>query len=165
MADRREYNRQWHLRNRERVLERMRRYREADRARMYAMTKSYVQRNPEKIAATMRSYRDDPEHRAVSRGKPCTLTRDEIEGLYAQAGMACPLCYVTMLPRGSGRGHALRPDTVSIDRLDNNRGYEPGNVWVICGDCNRKKGNLVLPWLRRLVAALEKQSTTPAGVS
>jgi hypothetical protein len=56
----------------------------------------------------------------------------------------CPVCLKTMnYGRGYNktynevRGIVCRP---SLDRIDNNIGYEPDNVRVICFDCNTEKG-------------------------
>jgi hypothetical protein len=34
---------------------------------------------------------------------------------------------------------------VGLDRLDNSRGYEPGNVVPCCGDCNKIRGDRLTP--------------------
>jgi hypothetical protein len=60
----------------------------------------------------------------------------------------------------TARGAGWRTTVVSIDRIDNMIGYEIGNVWAICHSCNRRKAEATLPWLKRLVAALEQQQKT-----
>src|SRR5712664_1058580 len=92
-------------------------------------------------------------HRACSRGVPCTLTTDDVRHLLTQVGQPCPLCDIIMVSRGSGEWSAA---ALSIDRLDNAFGYEPGNVWALCWKCNARKRDASLAWLQRLVAALER---------
>lgn len=62
------------------------------------------------------------QRQARGRNCPCTITLEHIRALWdAQGG----LCYFTGLPL---QREMDRLDTVSIDRLDASRGYEPGNV-------------------------------------
>lgn len=56
----------------------------------------------------------------------------------------CPFCNARMnYGRGYNKTHnevrgiVARP---SIDRIDSRKGYEPGNVQIICFDCNTEKG-------------------------
>lgn len=94
------------------------------------------------------------KHRARARNTTCTLIRPDIEELLSHTGQPCPLCDTIMTPWGNSTGHHRRT-VVSIDRLDNSRGYDPDNVWVICHWCNIRKRDVTLPWLRRLVYELE----------
>jgi hypothetical protein len=58
-----------------------------------------------------------------------------------------------------------RHTSPSIDRLDNSRGYEPDNCWVICFDCNTLKRDAESPGallqaaqqLRSIVEAWERK--------
>lgn len=37
----------------------------------------------------------------------------------------------------------ISPDVVGLDRIDNARGYEPGNVVRACTGCNVARGSLI----------------------
>lgn len=67
-------------------------------------------------------------------------------------------CFVTgvELSYGGGIGLSARPDAASVDRIDHNLGYVPGNVWVVSWRANSMKRDSSLPELRRLVAALDE---------
>lgn len=57
----------------------------------------------------------------------------------------------------SGVGKAL-PESPSLDRIDNSKGYVPENVWVISYKANEIKNRYSLTELKALVSALEKQT-------
>lgn len=61
--------------------------------------------------------------------------------------LSIPLCYDWDGPR--------KRNTASLDKIDPNKGYVKGNVWVISWEANRLKLNNTLETLRLLVAALE----------
>lgn len=73
---------------------------------------------------------------ARKRGQECTITVEMIDAMLAP--MACS---VTGLPLTWERGSArTNPWSPSIDRLDNERGYMPGNVRVVCWAFNLARG-------------------------
>lgn len=53
----------------------------------------------------------------------------------------CPLLGVELVSEG-GKGY--RPNAASIDRIDNKKGYEPGNVWVISKLANTMKNSATI---------------------
>ena len=65
----------------------------------------------------------------------------------------CPVLGIRLV-RGLGISHAGSP---SLDRLDNRRGYVPGNVAVISHRANRLKGDASLAELRALVQWMEER--------
>jgi hypothetical protein len=67
--------------------------------------------------------------------------------------VACPCCSSTLL-QGVSR---TAPTAPSLDRLDNSRGYVPGNVWVICFRCNALKGDSTPQELRRIADAVDRR--------
>lgn len=120
-----------------------RRYYERNRDRIRAKNAAYQKAHPEKHAvyskrwrkshaAQWRDYMRTPARRiqtykkAASRRRiawslPDALTVDLLTDL-------CFYC------------HAAPAPTNGIDRVDNNRGYEYGNVVTACAECNRAKG-------------------------
>ncbi len=64
----------------------------------------------------------------------------------------CPLLG-TPLELGKGKNNPKAP---SIDRIDNEIGYVPGNVWIISQGANARKGDLSLRELQTLVSNLAK---------
>jgi len=96
-------------------------------------------------------------NRAKERGLTHTITVGEILGrLWDQEGR-CALTGVTMtclLPLGTRRGLTC-PTTISIDRIDPNRGYVLDNVRLVCWFANRARGELAddtfFDWCARVV--------------
>lgn len=64
---------------------------------------------------------------ARHRGRVWSLTAGEF---YALISNPCYYC-----------GDKLNTFGVGLDRLDNSRGYEPGNVVPCCGDCNHVRSD------------------------
>lgn len=56
--------------------------------------------------------------------------------------------------RGKGMGK-IRPDTPTLDRFDNSKGYIPGNVIVISWRANKLKGDATAEEMRNILAYLE----------
>ena len=76
--------------------------------------------------------------RARMKGIPFTLTFEDFKGLYEQqAGIDAYTGQQMDFDFGQGRSGA----TVSLDRVDNNKGYVPGNVLFARLDTNSKKNN------------------------
>lgn len=74
--------------------------------------------------------------RAKTRDLVFEITADDISAVYPADGL-CYICGVTMQRNLGGKGP--RATSPAIDRIDNGRGYEPGNVHVICMRDNSAK--------------------------
>lgn len=77
---------------------------------------------------------------ANKRGIVVTLTRSQYEKLRARP---CHWC-----------GGGLPSGGVGLDRLDNERGYEPGNVVPCCEECNIRRLNMPVERWARIVSDL-----------
>lgn len=66
-----------------------------------------------------------------------TLGLDEVEVLVVQP---CHYCGSTDYRDSVGR--SVNPWFNGLDRIDNDRGYEPGNVVPCCGECNMMRRNM-----------------------
>ncbi len=86
-------------------------------------------------------------YRARKFGFEFTLTRADIV-----IPELCPVLGVKLTV-----GIRNSPTSPSLDRIDNTRGYVPGNVWVISARANRLKADASLAELRSLVAAIERR--------
>lgn len=67
----------------------------------------------------------------------------------------CPVLGLELTYPGAGGGR--RPGSASLDRLDNSRGYVPGNVAIMSWRANKLKSDATLQELRALVAYMERQ--------
>lgn len=121
---RREYERRYYAKNASRIKERNRRLYEknvGNYARKHA-------RSVETLAGRAREW----AHGAKRRGIPWNLTLEYLKTLPE-------ICDYT----GSQLSYKVgRPDTISLDRKDSSRPYEPGNVCFCCSYINRMKGSM-----------------------
>lgn len=72
---------------------------------------------------------------ARQRGLTFTISEQDVTEVLARQGSVCA---VTGLPfrLHKPEGMRIRPWAASIDRLDGRRGYEPGNIRVVCAFVN-----------------------------
>lgn len=119
-------------------------------------------RNKEKAsAATQRWKRENPAkyvlsqaiQRAKRTGLGHTISLNEVEILLEP--MTCAL---TGWSLKWDWDHKLDPLAPSLDRIDNARGYVPGNVRVTCWLVNKMRGNLSDEELLDVAAALLKNA-------
>lgn len=71
--------------------------------------------------------------RAAEKGLPFSISVSDIV-----IPSTCPLLEIP-LRVGSGR---VTPNSPTVDRISNDRGYVPGNVWVVSNAANTCKGAL-----------------------
>ena len=86
--------------------------------------------------------------RAARTGRPFSMT---VEWLILNAPVVCPVLGIPLAygPKGS---QGPRSDSATIDRIENSLGYVPGNLLIVSGRANRKKGELSLADLRTLAS-------------
>lgn len=68
------------------------------------------------------------------------------------ADMRCPCCKLRMVARVERGKH---PHSITLDRVDNDRGYVFGNVAVICATCNSRKKDMSVHDLRLILRYIE----------
>lgn len=86
--------------------------------------------------------------RAAKRGLEFTISAEDLS--------MPDVCPVLGLPIGMGFG-ARSDNSASIDRIDSQKGYVPGNVRVISWRANRLKNDATLDELRAIVAYMESE--------
>lgn len=89
--------------------------------------------------------------RAREAGVPFTITSEDVASAWPEDGR-CPILGIP-LKAGRGRTHDGSP---TLDRLNPEWGYEPGNVAVISHKANRAKSNLTAQELRLIADWMEK---------
>lgn len=95
--------------------------------------------------------------RSVKIDRPFLLTYDDMWWLVVESDGHCQLTGIAFDWRGDGR---RRPFAASIDRLDNARGYEAGNVRLVCAIANYAMndwGELPLKIMARAIVAREQK--------
>jgi hypothetical protein len=91
--------------------------------------------------------------RAKKHGREFSITEADI-----MWPTHCPVLGVE-LKYGGGLGQ--RRDVASLDRLDNTKGYVPGNVFVLSWRANCIKNDATAEELRAVATWIEKQSFNP----
>lgn len=120
--------------------------------------KRYRRKHPDRVAATQKAYWDKRpmrrvfyacKKRAKRDGREFTIDLDYLESITPEY---CPALGIK-LERGVGKLHDASP---SVDRIDNDKGYVPGNVQVLSYKANRMKSNATLEELELLVKWLQE---------
>lgn len=145
----RDANKRHYEANREEQLERMRTWKERNPEKAIAATRKWQEANPVRTLFTQ------CKCNARQRKLPFELTIQMVEELLKDM-----TCSATSLPLTfdsiDGERYARRPWFPSLDRLDNSKGYVPGNVRVVCSLYNFMRSNHadedVLTVARALVA-------------
>lgn len=126
-----------------RTPQRLAAWKAANPERMKAYWRTYVTRHPEKARQSRFDYDNrNPEKvllraaraRAAKRGLPFTISLSDVV-----IPRTCPILEMDLVVRRGGEGR--KDNAPSLDRIDNRRGYEPGNVWVISRLANTMKNS------------------------
>ena len=84
--------------------------------------------------------------RAKRFGVPFTITIDDVRAVYPVDGK-CPVLGIDLQ---RGREGKVLENSPTLDRLNNQWGYEPGNIAVISYRANRAKGGLTATELEQI---------------
>lgn len=91
------------------------------------------------------------KNRAKKKGIEFLITADDLLD-----PVFCPLQPHLVLDYDK-RGKGTAPNSPTIDRIDPDKGYVPGNVWIISAQANRMKSDATLLQLETLVANLRSK--------
>ncbi|MEN6586401.1 MAG: hypothetical protein ABFE02_10210 [Sulfuricella sp.] len=106
---------------------------------------------------------------ANSRALPCTITIEDLLDLSRQAAGRCMFSGIefehgpadTMLTSRSRRKRLWAP---SLDRIDSSKGYEPGNIRLVCMAVNAALQEFGDDVLIRIALALAKRHATLSNI-
>lgn len=152
----REYARQYRIDNPEKTKESLKQYRIKNRDKVLARTKEWFKAHPEYNRIKLAEHgKKDPvrrmlhglKARAKKNGMKFSLSREDIT-----IPDICPVLGIRLV-KGSGGFLANSP---SVDRMDNNQGYVPGNVQVVSLRANLLKRDGTLDEFRKIVAYMER---------
>ena len=90
------------------------------------------------------------KNRAKRKGIEFTITAADLA-----MPPECPCCGNKLQARTGPRKPGPTPNSPSIDRVDNSRGYVPGNVAIICWRCNELKRNATPEELHKILSWIE----------
>jgi hypothetical protein len=133
-----------------------------EKKRLYDI--EYRKKNEEKISTKNRKwyestrkakFTEDPQHylwyvaRTRSRQKSTefTITKEDV--------IIPEICPILDIPLTKGDGYL--PNSMSLDRVDNTKGYIPGNVRVISRKANLMKSSLTLDVLEKLIKYIKNE--------
>ena len=106
-------------------------WREKNRAKIRAYGYEYSQKNPQKILLL------SAKHRSIKKGVPCTIIEEDIH-----IPAVCPVLGIPIEKRFNADGKkGAYPNSPSLDRIDNLKGYEKGNIQVISSKANSMKNS------------------------
>lgn len=91
--------------------------------------------------------------RAKNSGTEFSVTPEDVESVWTDT---CPVYQVPLRTNHGKPG----PDSHSIDRIDNSKGYIPGNIAIVSMRFNTEKRNLTPQLLRRMLAYIEGRLLT-----
>lgn len=153
----REIERAWRAVNHDKIREGDRRRYAEDPEKNAAEKRARYHKNPEKhMASTRQSGIRHLEKRMLQnakyrKGSDCTITLEDIV-----IPDVCPVYGIPLDRAAPPRS----PNKPSLDRIDNTKGYIPGNVCVISWAANSDKSNLTLDQAKALVRYMSGESTS-----
>jgi hypothetical protein len=100
-------------------------------------------------------FTEDPQHylwyvartRSRQKGTEFTITKEDV--------IIPEFCPILDTPLTKGDGYL--PNAMSLDRVDNTKGYIPGNVRVISRKANLMKSSLTLDILEKLIRYIKNE--------
>lgn len=141
--------------DKERITERNRSYRQRNRAKINEHARQYRADNPDLIKEqTKRAYEKQKvtnfkgmlvasaRGRAKQNGVEFTITEEDVDW-----NTHCPILDIELSFRVKGR----RESAASLDRIDNSKGYVPGNVRLVSNRANRIKSDATIEELEKIV--------------
>tara|TARA_R110000868_G_C10393931_1_gene720646 strand:- start:26 stop:442 length:417 start_codon:yes stop_codon:yes gene_type:complete len=133
-----------------------------EKKRLYDI--EYRKNNQEKIIAKNKNwyessrkvkFTEDPQHylwyvartRSRQKGTEFTISKEDVI-----IPEFCPILNIVL-----SKGDGYLPNAMSLDRVDNDKGYIPGNVRVISRRANLMKSSLTLDVLEKLIKYIKKE--------
>lgn len=138
-------SKRWHKNNREAIRQYSLEYYEQNKDKLGQQSAIY--RANERLANPRGIMLRTSKHRAKKLGIDFNLTTDDI-----CIPMCCPVLGIPLTKSDKAGGS---PDSPSIDRIDNTRGYVKGNVRVISNRANKLKSNATVRELELVLRDLK----------
>ena len=173
-------NRKYYQDNKEKVRDTSRKYYQNNKEKISTHYKKYYQDNKEKILARNKKYHNKivniKKYTDISipflnkkisnmrdRSNDVTLTAEELLELIPK-DLKCPV-FRTKFSFGEGNDWTTKQNSMSVDRIDNNKGYHKDNVVIVSFKANVMKSTATLKELYQVADfyyELEKRSKSNA---
>lgn len=86
------------------------------------------------------------------------ITKDYLEGLFRTV-THCQCCgkeLCLQYEERATRKYRSNPNSPSVDRVNNHKGYTKSNIAIICWECNYRKTDLSIEDLEMMIAYIKK---------
>jgi hypothetical protein len=157
--NKKEYDKKYYKDNKEKILDNNKKYYQDNKEKALAQYKKYYQDNKEKILDNQRKYTSKifniKKYTDISmpflnkkigymkeRSNDVTLTAEELLELIPK-DLKCPV-FGTKFSFGKGHNWKFKQNSMSVDRIDNNKGYHKDNIVIVSFKANVMKSSATL---------------------
>ena len=136
-------NKEYYEKHRERIIDKQREYYWKDPERYRKYQRDYKKRNIEKIREKDRKYASSPAGiwSGLSRTKSRKISKDDFIKWYQGVDKICAYCGISEKKIEGTTFNCWNVNRLQIDRKDNNKPYQKGNLALACPLCNFVKGS------------------------
>jgi len=137
------YNREYYLNHRKKILARQKQYYWNDPERYRKYSQEYRKKNRGRKIEYNKMYRPTPAGIWIGlRNTPKRrISKEDFIKWYNTQNKKCAYCGMPEEELKKKIFRCWKSERLQIDRKDNNRGYENGNLILACPVCNFIKGN------------------------
>lgn len=162
---RKEYNKKYYQDNKESILIQQKNYRADNKEKVRDMKRKYRSNyfNIMKYTDISMSFLSYKIGKMKASTKDVTLTAEELLELIPK-DLKCPV-FGTKFSFGKGHNWKYKQNSMSVDRIDNNKGYNKDNIVIVSFKANAMKSSATLKELYQVADfyyKLEKRSKSSA---
>ena len=162
---RKEYNKKYYQDNKESILIQQKNYRADNKEKVRDMKRKYRSNyfNIMKYTDISMSFLSYKIGKMKASTKDVTLTAEELLELIPK-DLKCPV-FGTKFSFGKGHNWKYKQNSMSVDRIDNNKGYHKDNIVIVSFKANVMKSSATLKELYQVADfyyELEKRSKSSA---
>ena len=163
--NKKEYNKKYYQDNKERLRIQHKNYRADNKEKIRDMKRKYVSNysNIKKYTDVTIPFLSYKIGKMKASTKDVTLTAEELLELIPK-DLKCPV-FGTKFSFGKGHNWKYKQNSMSVDRIDNNKGYNKDNIVIVSFKANAMKSSATLKELYQVADfyyELEKRSKSSA---
>ncbi len=128
-------NKQYYLINREKILKREKEYRQTHREYRRQYHKEHSPKNPSVIYNILKN-------NSIRENRECKISKEKFIDWWSNKEQKCYYCGITLEELSKIKdttNNGVR--RLTVDRMDNNKGYTLDNITLACKRCNTIKSN------------------------